>query len=44
MALPAVGAQLAAVTLDQCKQAAVAAVNAKGSLQAREEATAILGG
>lgn len=43
-ALPAVGAQLAAVTLDQCKQAAVAAVNAKGSLQAREEATAILGG
>ncbi|SDB81080.1 phosphoenolpyruvate--protein phosphotransferase [Raineyella antarctica] len=43
-ALAAVGAQLSAVTLDQCRRAAAAAVDAKGSIEAREEATAILGG
>ncbi len=43
-ALPAVGAQLAAVTADQCRRAGEAAVDAKGSVQAREDATAILVG
>lgn len=42
-ALPAVGAQLATATMEQCRRAAHAAVDAKGSVQAREEAAAILG-
>lgn len=42
-ALPAVGAQLATATMEQCRRAARAAVDAKGSVQARDEAAAILG-
>lgn len=43
-ALPAVGAQLSAVTLDQCRRAAEAAVSAKGPVQGREAVAAILAG
>ena len=43
-ALPAVGAQLSAVTLDQCRRAAAAAGGANGSRHGRLAAPAILGG